>query len=194
MRHKRRAAFIIVALFILSLAINTAYWLHTDISANTSLGFEYKQTPLYESDSYQLVDDYCVYWQCFFEGNHDIGPVGIGVVKGYYTPRPAYSMGGEEIVCDGFTIIDAPKSLTQILLKWIKDGNTVNGKNNLNQPIVNVDMASLTPTDRQHLLLSKLANPIQFIVLRRPPSGKGAPDCYPVLDFLTEKNAPVFVK
>lgn len=110
-------------------------------------------------------------------------PVGIAVVRGYYAKVERTGFG-ETKFCDSFVIVDGSQVLISSYLSLIKAGNTVNSKNELNQPIISLDLSQVEAKDRQKILASSKDKTIEVLLLSPIPRGMGAPVCYSPVEII----------
>jgi hypothetical protein len=89
---------------------------------------------------------------------------------------------GETAVCDRLVVIDGSQDLIQEFLDLIDSGNSINSKNSLNQPEVNIDLSVVSPRDVEAIKASTVDQPIQLIVSKPPPGGYGAPVCSSLIE------------
>jgi hypothetical protein len=104
-------------------------------------------------------------------------PVGIATVRGYYTQaeRTAFS---DTKLCDSLVIVGGSQVLINSYLSLIEAGNSVNSKNELNQPIISLDLNGVEARDKQRILASSADQPVEMLLLSPIPPGRSAPACY----------------
>jgi hypothetical protein len=66
----------------------------------------------------------------------------------------------------------------------IKAGNSVNSKNELNQPIISLDLSQVEAKDRQKILASSKDKTIEVLLLSPIPRGMGVPVCYSPVEII----------
>ncbi len=142
-----------------------------------------------ETFKYELVSDYCRHGQCLFAGAGGNVLIGIAILKGYFA-RVERSAWGETQICDSFVITSGSKALIDFYLSLIDGGNTVNSKNELNQPIINLDLSGLSDSEKQKLLESTAKDPIPLVVLSFKPAKEGEVGaCYSFIEILKVDSA-----
>jgi len=133
---------------------------------------------------YELVGDDCLREECLFvtETERDY-PVGVATVSGYYLQieRTAWN---ETQVCDSFVITGGSPELIRSFSSLVSRGNTVNSKNEANQPVINLDLSVLNEAEKRWLVESTPGEPVKLIVLTHVPSCMAAPVCYSFVDIL----------
>jgi hypothetical protein len=143
-------------------------------------------SPSQESE-YTLIGGECNNENCLFaaEANPDF-LIGLATVSGYYVQleRSAFERTKR---CDSFIITGGPLMIIQSLLSLIEHGNTVYIKNDLDQPIISLDLNTLTETEKQLLISSSASKPVSVVLLATNPSPQGAPVCFSHFEFLKVK-------
>ncbi len=138
---------------------------------------------------YTLQSERCTTWDCLFirdtEPNH---PVGVVTLAGYYTSREGYytELFGTPgpVTCDAFVITAGSAQLIRAYLNLLDEGNSVNARNALNQPIINLDLSTLTEAEAARILASTPENPLQLVVLIFSPSYTTVPPCFSPVEVL----------
>lgn len=139
-----------------------------------------------DPQKYQLINNKCTYGECLFSNSANF-PAGVATIKGYYTK---YLDGGylgagiEEEYCDSITITGGNKEIIDSLIRRVDEGNTVHDKNDLNQPIVNLD---LNESDKQKFLNSTKDSPIELVIFSPVYMGQGVPLCFSAFNILEVK-------
>ncbi len=140
-----------------------------------------------QESEYTLIDGKCDSGDCLFieEADQDV-LIGIATVSGYYAQleRSAFEHTKQ---CDSFVITKAAPSLTQFLLSMIEHGNTVYIKNDLNQPIISLELNMLTEPEKQRLVSSSISQPVSVVLLATSSSPQGAPVCFSQFEILRVK-------
>lgn len=169
-------AIIIVLVVLLGSVSGFALAEYGKLEHNTQVDGEANQT-------YPLVNNICTQSECLFDAGEN-GVIGTTIITGYYSlMKETYY--DREIECPSFVITGGSQPLISMLLAWIAQGNTVNYRNDLNQPIVKINLATMSSEQKAPLLNSSLTAPVSFKVFRPMPQGKGAGACHAVLEFLT---------
>lgn len=133
---------------------------------------------------YELADDYCRQGQCLFTDASGNTVIGLATLEGYFT-HVTRSAWGETKSCDSFLVTGGSKPLIDFLLALLKQGNTVNSKNELNQPIINLDLSGLSELEKQKLLASSAQQTISLRVLSfLPPKVGEVGACYSFVEIL----------
>jgi hypothetical protein len=134
-------------------------------------------TGVCKSTNYCLQTD-CRKDECLFASPAEpYYPVGIATVRGYYAKVERTSFRKTKL-CDSFVIIGGSQVLINSYLSLIEAGNSVNSKNELNQPIISLELRQVEAEDRQKILASSQDNPIEVLLLSPIPPGRSAPVCY----------------
>ena len=79
--------------------------------------------------------------------------------------------------CDSFVITDGAPALVQLLLSLIAQGNTLYTKNDLDQPIISLDLNNLSELEKQRLVSSSATGPSALVLLAPNPPNYGVPVC-----------------
>ncbi len=140
--------------------------------------------------SYQLVSTSCNTEGCLFRDKTDPNKRdllrGIATIKGYYV-RVEDASWGETKICDAFVAIGGSQELIQSFIALVDAGNTINSKNELNQPIVKLDFHRVSAADKRRISASTQATPIEMIVLWPEQGAYGAPACFSFVEILKVK-------
>ncbi len=114
--------------------------------------------------------------------------VGVGKLKGFYrvVQRSAW---GETRDCDTLVMLGGTETLLNEYMNLIEQGNTVNNLDSQNRIQFNLDLSQITATERDKILKSTEATPIELVVLNPLPGGKGVPACYSFVEILKSNNA-----
>lgn len=138
----------------------------------------------YQKSEYSLIGGKCNSENCLFvtEAEGDF-PIGVTTISGYYAQleRSAFEQTKQ---CDSFIITEGPPALIQSLLSLIKQGNTVYTKNDLDQPIVSLDLNMLTESEKQRLISSSVSKPLSIVLLATNPIYQGVPVCFSHFEIL----------
>jgi hypothetical protein len=122
--------------------------------------------------------------ECLFvspsESNY---PVGVATVRGYYTKIQRTSFSDTKL-CDSFVIVDGSQVLINSYLSLIAAGNSVNSKNELNQPIISLDLSVVDRQDKQRILASSKGDTVEVLLLSPIPQGRSAPVCYSSVEII----------
>lgn len=145
-----------------------------------------EQSKIKEWSNYLVVDGICTVDNCLFYKNESDYPVGVATIKGYYT-KYLDKAWDEEKYCDSIVITDGPKVLMDSYIRLVDMGNTINDKNNLNQPIVNISTYKLSQIEKNKLLGSNITDPIEMVIFKDLPQGVGAPVCFSDADIIEVK-------
>ena len=111
-------------------------------------------------------------------------PVGIATVRGYYAQvkRTAFS---ETKLCDSFVIVGGSKEIIRSILSLIDEaGNGLYRKNELNQPVISLDLNVLQDSEEKALIGSTSEKFVDLIVLVHPPQPRSAPTCGTLIEIL----------
>lgn len=186
-QNNNRPFTVAVSILLASLvvAIGIYFWQKSSPVAN---GLNLQQQITLDG-SYKLIGDKCTIDECLFNTSKNTFPyypVGLAVIKGYYT-AVEISAWEETRTCDSFTITSGSTELMQAMVDMVDEGSTVHSKNQLNQPVINLGLAILSPSEKQSILTSSINNQIELIVLRETPKEVGLPVCYPDVIVLRNK-------
>ena len=112
--------------------------------------------------------------------------IGVATVSGYYTQLER-SVFEQTKQCDSFIIVEGPPALIQSLLSLIEQGNTVYTKNELEQPVVSLDLNTLSESEKQRLTSSSASQPVSLVLLATNPTYQGVPVCFSHFEILRVK-------
>lgn len=135
---------------------------------------------------YNLINNLCTINECLFNRDNSNYPLGIAIIKGYYSPVER-SAWGETKKCDSFTITGGSEELIRAMVNLVDIGNTVHSKNELNQPVINLGLGLISQSEKQSILNSTINNQIELIVLNESPLGMGVPACFQDVIVLRKK-------
>ena len=110
--------------------------------------------------------------------------MGIATLQGYFAKFKKTGFGNDTQSCDGFVIVGGSQALIRTYLSLIEQGNGVNGKNDLNQPIIGFDASGVSALDKQRILTSTREQPIEMLVFNPGPRAMGAPTCYSTVEII----------
>jgi cell division protein FtsL len=131
------------------------------------------------SSTYRLVNNDCSVDTCLFDIASNNYPIGTTAITGYYTSVERNAWEKDETqTCDSFTITQGPEELIRRIVNLVDNGNTINSKNELNQPIINLGFELLSPTEKQEILNSTNNNQIELLVLTESPVEYGVSTCH----------------
>jgi hypothetical protein len=116
-------------------------------------------------------------------------PVGVATVKGYYARLERVGFGDEKKVCDSFVIVGGSQELIRSILALVDAGNGVYSKNELNQPVIVLDLNVLDKSETRKVAASTPKELVELIVLAHAPSHMGAPLCFTRFEIL-KVNSP----
>ncbi len=113
-------------------------------------------------------------------------PIGVATLEGYYTPRERSNLFGEPgvVTCDAFVITGGSEMLMRAYLTLVEKGNTVNTRNALNQPIINLDFSTLTEAEVAQIVESTPEKPLTLVVLSSSPLYTSVPACFSPVEVL----------
>ncbi len=130
---------------------------------------------------YELLNGDCTQAECLFRTEYESEgdyPVGVATLQGYSAMGEPGSGGEGNPVCDSFVILGGSKVLNESILALVNSGNSVYRKNELDQPIINLDFSQIDDLEKAQILSSSLTIPVDLTVLALPPSHQGAPACF----------------
>jgi hypothetical protein len=134
--------------------------------------------------AYGLMDDFCRQGQCLFTNGSENTVLGLATLEGYFTHVTRAAWGATKS-CDSFVVTGGSAPLIDFFLALIEASNTVNSKNELNQPVINLDLSGLSELEKQKLLASSAKQPISLRVLSFLPPKAGEVDaCYSFVEIL----------
>jgi hypothetical protein len=117
--------------------------------------------------------------ECLFVSPYEPDyPVGIATVRGYYTRVQKTDLGNETRLCDSFVIVGGSQELIRSYLSLVEGGNSVNSKNELDQPIISLDFSQIVTTDKQKILTSTSDKTVELLLLSPIPLHAGVSACY----------------
>lgn len=109
--------------------------------------------------------------------------IGVATVTGYYVQleRSAFDQTKR---CHSFVLTEGPPALIRSLLSLIEHGNTLNTKNDLNQPVISLDLNALTEAENRRIVSSSTSEPVSLVLLATSPSYQGVPVCFSHFEIL----------
>ncbi len=132
---------------------------------------------------YRMVSSDCSQEECLFDIDNGIYPLGIAAVKGYYLPLERTGWGGDK-TCDSFVVTGGSEVFASAFVSLVDSGNTVQSKNELNQPIINLALDTVDSADREKVLNSTENAQIKLVALNSSPQQRAAPVCFSFIDIL----------
>lgn len=135
-----------------------------------------------------LKNGFCMPDECFFyeRGTNYDENLGIAKLKGYYQQVRREAWGDSEL-CDDFVVTGGTEELVKGFIDMVDQGNAVNSKNELNQPVINLDLSVLNSAEKEKVIKSTKNSPIELIVLSPSQPGREAPACYSFVKILDVK-------
>jgi hypothetical protein len=125
--------------------------------------------------NFSLILGECAREECLFR--EDINyPVGIATISGYYTQIERNGFDGSK-KCDSFVIVDGSKEIIRSILSLIDEGNGVYLKNDLNQPVISLDLNVLEDSEKRALIGSTPDKLVDLLILAHQPEPRSAPTC-----------------
>lgn len=140
-----------------------------------------------QEHAYILIDGRCDNENCLFRSSEEQNfLVGVATVSGYYVQleRTAFE---QTKLCDSFIITEGSPALIESLLTLIEQGNTVYTKNDLDQPIISLNLDVLNDDEKKRLVSSSEPQQISLVLLATNPSPQGAPVCFSHFEILRVK-------
>ena len=140
-----------------------------------------------QESAYVLIGEKCNIENClFFKQVEADFLIGVATVSGYYTQleRSAFEQTKQ---CDSFIIVEGLPAIIQSLLSLIEQGNTVYTKNELEQPVVSLDLNTLSESEKQRLTSSSASQPVSLVLLATNPTYQGVPVCFSHFEILRVK-------
>ena len=122
---------------------------------------------------------------CLFEDKNNDAVIGFATLEGYYQPYDKKDWGNVDVNCDAFVVTKGNSVLINNLLKWVKQGNTVNSVNHKGELILNIDLVSINDNYKNKIKSSTILNPIKLDLIRILPQGIGAPGCTSFVDIIS---------
>ncbi len=137
-----------------------------------------------QGSEYILIGEKCNSENClFFNQVERDWLIGVATVSGYYVELERSAFEQTER-CDSFIITEGAPALVQSLLFLIEHGNTLYTKNDLDQPIINLDLNKLPELEKQRLISSSGAEPISLVLLATNPPNQGVSACFSHFEIL----------
>jgi len=115
-------------------------------------------------------------------------PIGTATIVGYYTQIEKSSFDDIEHVCDSFVIVGGSQAIIKSVLTLVNRGNTVYSKNERNQPVISLDLATLHELETERILNSTPDKPVEMIVLANSPTYMGVGACFTRFEILRVKK------
>ncbi len=142
-----------------------------------------------QSSKYDLLSRSCRHGECLLSRATERDyPIGVATLRGYYA-RVERSGREGTILCDSFTVVGGNQDLIHAFLTLIAEGNAVNAKNELDQPVISLDLSALSESEKQKLLASSAQDPIDLIVLALSPLYHSVGACYSPVEILKVDSA-----
>ena len=144
-------------------------------------------SPPSQASEYTLVDERCHNETCLFRSSEEQNfLVGVATASGYYVQleRTAFEQTKR---CDSFIITESSPALIESLLTLIEQGNTVYTKNDLDQPIISLNLDALNDNEKQRLVSSSESQQVSLVLLATNPSPQGVPVCFSHFEILRVK-------
>jgi hypothetical protein len=177
-----RLHFRTIILLLITLGAISCSFIHYPVATHLVSPSE-TLSPDQESE-YTLIDGKCNRENClFFKQTEADFLTGVATVSGYYAQveRSAFEQTKQ---CDSFIVEEGPPALIQSLLSLIEQGNTVYIKNELEQPVVSLDLNTLTESEKQRLTSSSISQPVSIVLLAMSPTYQDAPVCFSHFEIL----------
>lgn len=154
----------------------------TEVAANPSVG----QNQIENNNMSTFpINRSCDKNGCLFEDKSNDAIIGFATLEGYYQAHDKKDWGDVDVTCDAFVVTSGNPVLIASLLKWVKQGNTVNSVNNKGELILNIDLVSINDNYKNKIKSSTKLNPIKLDLIRTLPQGRGAPGCTSFVDIIS---------
>ena len=140
-----------------------------------------------QESEYTLTGGECNSENClFFKQAEAEFLIGVATVSGYYVQleRTAFEQTKR---CDSLIITTGSPALIESLLSLIEQGNTVYTKNDLDQPIISLNLDALNDNEKQRLVSSSESQQVSLVLLATNPSPQGVPVCFSHFEILRVK-------
>lgn len=134
-----------------------------------------------DTSSYELIDA-CGPDSCLFDGPEAVE--GFTKIKGYYTTFSKEGWSGEQVTCEGFSVLNNDNPLVKDFIDLYNGGNRLNSMDADNNLLIRIDLTG-QPTDHVSLLKSSsISKPVEISVVRHTPEPRSAGDCESVVTIL----------
>lgn len=140
---------------------------------------------------YERISALCSIEECMFETDYALDkdyPIGTATIAGYYTQIEKAGFDDIEHVCDSFVIVGGSQAIIESVLALVNSGNSVYSKNERNQPVISLDLATLNELETEHILNSTPDKPVEIIVLANSPTYMGVGACFTRFEILRVKK------
>ena len=144
-----------------------------------------------QASEYALVGGRCHNETCLFKSSEEQNfLVGVATISGYYVQleRTAFE---QTKLCESFIITKGSPALIESLLSLIEQGNTVYTKNDLDQPIISLNLDALNDNEKQRLVSSSESQQVSLVLLATNPSPQGVPVCFSHFEILRVKQMSI---
>jgi hypothetical protein len=138
---------------------------------------------VYQESYYKSISDTSNSNYLFYE-SQGMYVCGLATIKGYYLQKDREDFGDKISRCDCFVLTAGPKVYIDDLLKLIKMRNTLNFKNDKNQPVINIDTYKLTDEEIKIIKSSTIDKQIRLTIFIKLPSYTEVPICYSMVDII----------
>lgn len=141
---------------------------------------------LEEKLGYEIVNERCDSTECFLA--NDSKYVGLARLQGYYKKErreafPSIEEGGQA-ECDSFVVTGGSKYMIDNFVELVEAGNTVNSRNALGQPVINLDLGSIQAVEKERIVNSNENNHLSLVVFRPYVGDHGVGSCYNMVDII----------
>lgn len=138
---------------------------------------ETQESATTEAPRYELVGNSCTAEQCLFNINQSFYPIGVAKIRGHFVAREVELY--EKKICDSFVVTGGASEFIRAILALVDARNTVNAKNEKNQPIVNLSLDGLTVDEKQMIKQSNGSKEVSLVIVKElQPGDFGAPACF----------------
>lgn len=133
------------------------------------------------------INNSCDKNSCLFEDKSNDAVIGFATVEGYYQSYDKKDWGEVDVKCDAIVVTKGNTALIDNLLKWVKQGNTINSINDKGELILNINLGSISENYQRQIKSSTISNPIKLDVIRILPQGRGALSCTSFVDIIAAR-------
>ena len=171
--------FLIVALIFGIIGYSLQFSNDSEVKNDETVKFNTADNQQIDSDS--GVSKYCSEDQCLFSAGGEI--VGTSKITGHYTKYSKVDWGEEQVECDAM-IVHTENPMVQEMVSSVNEGNSVNKLTTDGKLTLNLNLKSLSTSDRQKIFNSTDEKPIDLTVIKYSSIGTGVPGCYSFVKIL----------
>jgi hypothetical protein len=145
-------------------------------------------------EGFILYNGRCDKYNCLFTSKESKYLVlGLATISGFYTSIQKTAWN-ETKQCDNFVITGGNTGVIDYILFLIDEANTVNTINEIGQPIINIDVDSLSQEKKQILFSSTNKKPISLTLVSTLGIGTEVPVCFSFFSIIEVYDHDIYKK